>query len=275
MFFSRLHEICILLVPQGRRGRVVLGHLALSVLMAAAVSVVVFVFWFPTHLRHLAGGLQLFWTMVGVDVVCGPLLMLVLYRPTKTRRALAVDFSLIAVVQLSALAYGLNALAHARPLVMVFEVDRFRLVSYADIAERDVKHLPPWAQPWGLAPPRVLGVKTATSPAERLENFDLALQGVEIGQRPKLWQDYAANRQQVLERSKPLSALSAARPDQQRFITRAVADALNDVQPGETNKPEELRWLPLVSRRSLDWVVFLDPSSLRIRAYAPIDGFIQ
>lgn len=275
MLSSHLHKIRMLLMPQARRGKVVLAHLALSVLVAAMVSVVVFVFWFPTHLRHLAGGLQLFWVMVGVDVVCGPLLMLVLYRPTKTRRALAVDFSLIAVVQLSALVYGLSALAHARPLAIVFEVDRFRVVSYADIAEADVKHLPPWAQPWGLAPPRMLGVKPATSSAERFENFELALQGVEISQRPSRWQNYAANRAQVLERSRPLDALRAARPAQLDVITRAVADALNDVQPGETSRPEALRWLPLVSRNSLDWVVLLDPSSLRIRAYAPIDGFIQ
>ncbi len=265
----------MLLVTPTHRKKVVLVHLALSAMVAALVAVLVFALWFPDHLRRLAGGLQLFWVMVGVDVVCGPLLMLLLYRPAKTRRALAADVSLIAVVQLSALIYGLNALAQARPLAFVFEIDRFRMVSYADVAEADLQHLPSWAQPWSLAPPRMLGVRLAASPEERFENFDLALQGVEIGQRPSRWQDYEASQVQVLERSKAMDALRAARPDQLDVINRAETDALNDVQPGETTNPKALRWLPLVSRHSLDWVVLIDPSSLRIRAYAPIDGFIQ
>lgn len=252
----------------------VLTHLALSVTVAALVSIPVFLIWFPTHLRHITDALRLFLIMMGVDAICGPLLMLVLYQPTKTRRALMVDFSLIAAIQVSALAYGLNALVQVRPLAIVFEVDRFRVVSYADIAVADVKDLPSWAQPWSLKSPRMLSVKSATTPAERLENFDLALQGVDVGQRPKHWQNYEESRSQILKRSKPLNALYAARPEQLDVLSQAVTAALKNIQLGEVRDPDALRWLPLVSRTTLEWVVLIDPSSLRIRAYAPVDGFI-
>ncbi|ART53275.1 hypothetical protein CBP34_18605 [Acidovorax carolinensis] len=241
--------------------------------MLVLVALLVFALWFPSPLGQLAGGLRLFWTIVGVDLVCGPLLTLLLYRSTKTRLALAVDYSLIALLQLAALAYGLQTLAHARPLAQVFEVDRFRLVSYADIAEPDVQNLPPWAQPWRAGALRTLGLREAESASERLQSFGSSLSGVDAGQWPSRWQDYAMNRKQVRERSKTLAALRAAHPTYVDVIEKAVAEAMANIEPGETREADNLRWLPLVSRTSLDWVVLLDPQTLRIRAYAPLDGF--
>ncbi len=249
-------------------------HVLLSMGLLALVGLLVFVLWFPWPLGQLADALRLFWTILGVDLVCGPLLTLLLYRATKTRLALAVDFSLIALLQLAALGYGLHTLAHARPLAQVFEVDRFRLVSYADIAEPDLQNLPPWAQPWSAGALRTLGLREAASASERLQSFGSSLSGVDAGQWPSRWQDYALNRNQVLERSRPLAALRAAHPTYLDVINQAVAEAMANVQPGETREADQLRWLPLVSRASLDWVVLLDPSSLRIRAYAPLDGFL-
>lgn len=248
-------------------------HVLLSVPVLVLVALLVFVFWFPSPLGRLAGGLRLFWTILGVDLVCGPMLTLLLYRTTKTRLALAVDFSLIALLQLAALGYGLHALAHARPLAQVFEVDRFRLVSYADIAEPDLQSLPGWAHPWGVGTLRTVGLREAASASERLQSLGSSLSGVDAGQWPSRWQDYALNRDQVLERSRPLAALQAAHPTHLDLINQAVAEALVNVQSGEAREPDQLRWLPLVSRSSLDWVVLLDPQTLRIRAYAPLDGF--
>lgn len=254
--------------------RVVGVHVLLSVVVLLLVALLVFVFWFPPPLGQLAGGLRLFGTLLGVDLVCGPLLTLLLYRTTKTRLALAVDFALIALLQLAALGYGLHTLAQARPLVQVFEVDRFRLVSHADIAEPDLPNLPDWARPWRVGALRTLGLRETLSTSERLQSFEWSLSGVDAGQWPSRWQDYVLNRDQVLERSRPLAALRAAHPTHLDVIHQAVAEAMANVQSGETREADALRWLPLVSRTSLDWVVLLDPKTLRIRAYAPLDGFV-
>lgn len=248
-------------------------HVLGSVVVLALVGLLVFALWFRPPLGQLAGGLHLFWIIVGVDLVCGPLLTLLLYRSTKSRLALAVDFSLIALLQLTALGYGLHTLAHARPLAHVFEVDRFRLVSYSDIPESDLASLPSWAQPWRADSVRTVGLRDAASATERLQGFAASLSGVDAGQWPSRWQDYVLNRNQVLERSKPIAALRTAHPTNAGVIDQAVAIAMSNIQPGETREESELRWLPLVSRKSLDWVVLVDPSSLRIRAYAPLDGF--
>jgi uncharacterized membrane protein len=251
-----------------------LSHLALSALLAACVAGIVFAAWFPEHFRMLAGGQRLFWTVVAVDVVCGPLLTLILYKPTKTKLALAVDITLIAAIQLAALGYGLYSLASARPIAVVFEVDRFRVVSHADIPEADLLHLPSWAARWSLRPPRTVGLKMPMTVDERVQSFDAALQGVEIGQRPQYWQDYQLAAAAVRARAQHIKILQQARADQAGLIDRAIKQALNDQQIGETQNSEELMWAPLVTRSTLEWVVILDPVTLRIRAYAPLDGFL-
>ena len=254
--------------------RVVLSHLFVSLVLATVVAAVVFTCWFPAPFRSFAGGVKLFWTIVAVDVVCGPFLTLLLFKTSKTRLALAVDLTLICVIQLSALGYGLYSLASARPLALVFEVDRFRVVSNADIPFPDLPYRPSWAKPWGLQEVRVVGLRASNSAEERLGNFDAALQGVEVGQRPQRWQEYRLNKVEVLQRAQSIRKLRAVRSSQSAAIDRAVMEALQNIQAEETQDGDALLWLPMVSRSSLDWIVLLDPLTLRIRAYAPVDGFI-
>ena len=256
------------------RTRVVVLHFAFSLVLAVAVALLVFLIWFPASLRYFAGGQQLFLTIVGVDVVCGPLLTWLLFKTTKTRLALCIDLTLIAVIQLVALGYGLYSLASARPLAFVFEVDRFRVVSYADVPADDLSHLPDWARPWGLESPRTVGLRTPVSSEERVESFDAALQGIEISQRPQRWQDYRLNFDVVRSRSQSVATLRLARANKAVVIERALKEAISNRQEGETADPSALLWIPLVSRSTLDWVAILDPSTLRIRAYAPVDGFL-
>ena len=64
-----------------------------------------------------------------MDVVCGPLLTLVLASPRKSRRERWLDFSLIGLIQLAALAYGMHSVWVARPVALVFEVDRLVVVT--------------------------------------------------------------------------------------------------------------------------------------------------
>jgi hypothetical protein len=47
----------------------------------------------PLSLRDVAGGQYLFMVLVSVDVVCGPLLTMVLFSPLKSRRELILDLS--------------------------------------------------------------------------------------------------------------------------------------------------------------------------------------
>src|SRR5215218_185326 len=93
-----------------------LVHLGLRALVGLATAAVVFGMWFPYPYRDLAGGQQLLLLLVSVDVVCGPLLTAVLFNPRKSRRELTLDLSLVAIVQIAALVYGVQVISQARPV---------------------------------------------------------------------------------------------------------------------------------------------------------------
>ena len=61
--------------------RAALFHFLGSLLVAALAAALVLRVWFPHPYDLLSGGRSLFLILVGVDVVCGPLLTLVLFNP--------------------------------------------------------------------------------------------------------------------------------------------------------------------------------------------------
>jgi hypothetical protein len=249
--------------------------LLLSLGVAGTVAVLVFGLWFPSALREVVGGTELFWLIIAVDVVCGPLLTLVVFSPGKPRSELRRDLALVALIQLLALGYGIHTLAHARPVALVHEVDRFRVVTYSDLDEGEDASVPDWAHPWSLARPRTVGLRPVATSAEKLASIDASLQGVEPSQRPSWWQDYALSTALVLQRARPLTALRNHYPSELLRIDEAVSRALSNHQAGESSDGAALRWLPLVSRRTTDWVALIDPHTARLRGYVHLDGFFE
>lgn len=240
-------------------------HLLVSLAVALLTASVVFFLWYPYPYREIAGGRELFFWVVTVDVVCGPLLTAVIFNPKKSRRELSLDLGLVGVIQLVALFYGLNTVAIARPVYLVYEVDRFQVVTAADILEGQLKpekgglHRLPWSGP------RVIGVREPKDSDERLHSLELSLQGIEPSARPDWWQDYALSRQRVLKRAQPLSSLRSKRPQELAIIDHAVR-AIGAEE-------ESLAWLPMTSSKSTAWVVLVDKRTTEVRGFAPVDGF--
>lgn len=241
-------------------------HLALSALILLAAAVVALGLWFPTPFRELAGGPRLFLLIISVDLVCGPLLTLILFNPAKSRRALALDMSLVALVQILALGYGLHALALARPVALVFEVDRFVLVQAAQIEATDLAQAPEGLRRLSWQGPRILGTREPADAQERLRSLDLSLQGQEPSARPGWWQGYEQSLPQVQQRMKPLKTLHARRPPAEQQAIMAAVKPMGQVL-------ETLFYLPMTSEQNKDgWIVLLDAGA-GIAGYAPVSGF--
>ncbi len=256
-----------------RRWSVPVVHLLVSLAVVTCIAVLIFGVWFPAPLGELGGGTRIFWIIIGIDAVCGPFLTWLLFNRSKSRLALAVDLVLVVAIQSAALAYGMHVLSLSRPLALVYEVDRFRMVSFSDIAQTEGVKAPDWAHPWRLYEISVIGTRPATTLDDQMNSLDAWFQGVQPGQRPEWWQDYSLSVPRVLQRARPLAELRQKHPTEQGILDKAVRQALADVRVGETTDAAQLRWLPLVSRRSMDWVVLLDPSTARPRGYAALDGF--
>ena len=108
-------------------------HLSLSVLVAVASALLVFALWYPYPYRDISGGRELFQLVVSVDIVLGPLLTLAVFNRAKPSRELRRDLAVIVLLQFAGLAYGLWTVHLARPVHMVFEYDRFRVVHQVEI----------------------------------------------------------------------------------------------------------------------------------------------
>ena len=93
----------------------------------------VFGLWYPAPYRQMLQVDHIYLLVLAVDVVCGPLLTLILASPKKSRRERWLDFSLIGVIQLAALAYGMHSVWVAPPVALVFETDRLVVVTANEV----------------------------------------------------------------------------------------------------------------------------------------------
>lgn len=238
-------------------------HLALSVLVATIAGVTIFTLWFPYPFRELAGGGHLFWTLVGIDIVCGPVLTAILFTPQKSRLALRIDMALIATLQLGALLYGIVSISNARPAVLAFEVDRFVGVAAGHIDQQTLA-----TTPYGLSwtGPVLLGTRNPKNSKEVLTSIEQSIQGIEPSARPDWWQAYETSKPEVKMRMRALSALRNRQPVGKQKIIDATLEKTKV-------KIEEANYLPLVTHKSLDgWIVLLDQNA-DIIGYIPVSGF--
>lgn len=149
-------------------------HLGLSGVIALLALWVVFKLWYPAPLHTAVGVTHIFLLLLFIDVTLGPLLTLLVYKEGK--KTLVFDLSVIAVLQLSALGYGLWTVAEGRPAWLVFNTDRFDLVRVLDIDTRKLDQaLPEFRQPSWLGPRWV----AAVMPVDNTEHSDLMFESVQ------------------------------------------------------------------------------------------------
>lgn len=241
-------------------------HLCISLGIAALAATLVFALWYPYPYRDLSGGRELFSMLVAIDVILGPLLTLAFFNIKKTRKQLIFDLSLIGLVQLSALGYGLWTVFEARPVHMVYEYDRFRVAHAADIDPKLLPQAPPALQQLPLTGPSMLAVRELKN-SETLEATLAAFSGAQMAFRPDLWQPYdAAAKHRALAAAKPIASLLKKYPAQQAAL---AAIAKNAGLPADT-----LRFLP-AQARDMVWSAILQPQTGDIIGYLPVDGFLD
>ena len=238
-------------------------HLLVSAIVAASAAALVFGLWYPGPYRLLSGGRDLFLLVVGVDIVLGPLLTFVVFDRSKGWRHLSRDLIVIGVVQLTGLLYGLHTVYIARPVAMVFEIDRFRVITAADVFAPELpKALPPYRQ-LPLTGPWLLSLRDAARGQERNDALLMAVfRGVDTSQRPIFWQPYDQARNQVVQKSRPIDLLIKRYPDKRTAIENKLIELHLTAAAA--------RFTPLIARG--DWVALVDAQGA-VRGFLPLDGF--
>ena len=240
-------------------------HLGLSAVVAALAALLVFGIWYPYPYREISGGRDLFVLVVSVDVVLGPLITFAVFDRAKPRRELKRDLAVVGMLQLAGLLYGLWTVDQARPVHMVFEIDRFRVVHLIDIPSELEAQAPAGIEvaPW--SGPTLIAARPFRNEKESFEATMAALQGVQIGARPDFWQPYADARVAVLKAAKPVTQL------QSRFPQRAAEIDAALKQAGHT--AADTAYLPVIARKAEAWTVLLDGKTAAVLGYVPVDSF--
>jgi hypothetical protein len=232
------------------RPRAFLTHLGFSTAIVAAVCAVIFFVWYPYPYFQATGAWNVLRVLIGVDLVLGPLLTLVVFKPGK--RGLKGDLAIIAAVQLAALGYGSTVIYRERPYFTVFAVDRFFVLARQDVdpaqvaAARAAGRID--AKP--LRGPLLVVANRPADEAGRQRLLDETVFGnqPDIERRPEYWQRFTDEAPQVVEHRIPLAELRAARPEAAPRIA-ALTRTLGVTE-------EQIGFLPLIAKnRDLSLVV--------------------
>ena len=237
--------------------------------VVGVLSLLVIRVWYPFPYDALLSIYGLYRICLVVDIVCGPLLTLILYNPTKSAWKWRLDLLVIVAIQGSALLYGLHTVVNARPVFLSLEGDRFRVVQAGDVVAAgdkagshsgSVRALSYWG-------PTMIAARLAT-PADKdyLQSIQLSVQGVPPSFREERWEPYTSHLKKLFSQLHSIDALRQKNPKQRQDIDQVLS---------KIKLPEShLGYLPLVKDNITDWVVIVSRIDGMPVGYLHADGWL-
>ena len=108
-------------------------HFSISLVIFLVLLYFILFQWYPFPFFSTDGGTQGLRLIILVDLVLGPTLTFIVFNRTKP--SLKFDLSVIAIVQVAALGYGIWAVHSEHPVALVFADDRFTPIPYYQLNE--------------------------------------------------------------------------------------------------------------------------------------------
>jgi len=197
-------------------------HLLICGLIALTVLAVMLFVWYPQPYFEALGGKRLLMILLGVDLTLGPLITLIIYNEQK--KNLKYDLGIIAFIQLAALFYGASVLFEARPVYLVFTIDRFEVVSASDMDPEELKKVTDEKFKYlSFTGPKLAAAIMPENTEERQRILFSALDGgPDLQGMPQHYVAYSESTEDVLNRIKPLDDLPEFRS---AFKTKIVLNA--------------------------------------------------
>lgn len=231
------------------------AHFSVSTIVALISAALVFLVWYPAPLPAATGVTGIFLILLGVDVVLGPCITLIVFNPEK--KELKRDLTIVLLLQVAALLYGLNAVFVARPVYVVYNAGRFDLVYANDLTEEKLQKVsdarfktPPLFHPQTIAARRPSDAKTRS---ELLLNSLAG--GDDLPQLPQHYVPYADEKAEVV---KYLHTI-----DELRRLNNANSGRVDSVAKKYADRQEGVAYLPLRGKvRDLAVIVAKDSAEV-------------
>lgn len=232
-----------------KRAQFFIKHLLISIIISIMIVAWVLLIWYPEPLGIAVGVSQIFYMMVAIDVILGPILGFIVYNENK--KSLKLDLSIIIIFQVIALVYGVFNLEKGRPVWIAYNVDRFELIRKNEIYLKDIEKANDKYKETSFLKPQYVAVKFALDNKERNNNmFDEVIAGISIAQRPERYVNIDQVKNQIKSRSQNLSVLN-------EFNSRTqVSKILNQYPLADS-------WLPLKAS-ALDMVVLMNKEKAEV-----------
>lgn len=189
-------------------------HLLASVLLAGGTALLIWQLWYPSPLLEATGGKLPLLMMLGIDLVLGPLLTFIVFKPGKP--SLKFDLGCIFALQVAALLYGSWTLYQARPVYIAALGDRFHVVQAhqieaEDLAKAKLDHLPRTGPVW-------VGIRQAQDADEHQRVIFSGLAGITYGHFPQHHAPIDSMQAQILQQAHTVNALKTANPGREQEI---------------------------------------------------------
>ena len=240
-------------------------NITVTVIMSIVTWLLIFNYLYPYPYYEIAGGLSLFWIILSVDLILGPMFAFLVAAPAKTRNVLRRDLLVIGVIQLSAFLYGFSVMYAARPVYLVFEVDRFKIIHAQELTVLDLKLAHTSFQKIPVVGMKTIGLRGAVSSADKLSSLDLEIAGKGLYLQTNWWQPLSdANLAAMREHGQSIASL------RQRPTVDIVR--LDKLLRTSGLMESEVIALPLVTLAA-SWTVLLNRRNLEFVGYLPLDLF--
>lgn len=182
------------------------NHLFISFLIALLVMGGGFFVWYPLPIAKAVGVLPIFLMMIVINVIIAPLLGLIVYKEGK--KTLKADLSIIVILQILALGYGVYSIEGGRPVWVAYNVDRFELVRKNEMIADHIEQALPQFQDTPWFKPQYVAVKFATDINQRNDDmFSELFGGISIAQKPERYVSINQAKPQIKQRAKNVKEL--------------------------------------------------------------------
>ena len=121
------------------RFKALVTHLLFSSLVIASIAAISLLVWFPYPYYEIDGTLIALVIVFCVDIVIGPIITFVISNNNKPYRELLFDFSIVLLLQVSALVFGISEIYKQRVVALMHIEGQFHLVAKSAVPQADAE----------------------------------------------------------------------------------------------------------------------------------------